>query len=82
MLAVVDETLANLWVMLEQRRRAIANEKIDGRPGHRAPEVTEQRRCQHDVAQSAQLHEKHLARLRNAGRHSGSRHSFAYCTNA
>jgi hypothetical protein len=68
--------------MLEQRRRAIANENIDGRRGERAPEVVEQRRRQHDVAESAQLHEKHLARWRDAGRHSGSRHSFAYCTNA
>ena len=83
MLAIVDEPVTNERMVLEERCRAIAHEEIDWRVGKCASEIFEQRRGQHDVAEASQLDEENLTRMQDAGRlHSGSRHSFAYCTNA
>ena len=83
MLAIVDEPLTNERVVLEEWCRAIAHEEIGWRVGKCASEIFQQRRRQHDVAEASQLHEENLTRMQDAGRiHSGSRHSFAYWTNA
>jgi hypothetical protein len=82
-LAIVHEPLANEWVVLQERGRAIPNQKVDGRLGKGAAKILEQCRRQHHVTQASQLNEEHLTRSRDARRlHSGSRHSFAYCTKA
>ena len=83
MLAIIDEPLANERVMLEERGGAVADEKIHRRVRKRAPQILEQRGREYDIAEASQLHEQDLARMRDARRlHSGSRHSFAYCTKA
>lgn len=83
MLAIVDEPVPDERMVLEERCRAIAHEEVDRRVGKCAAEIFEQRRGQHDVAEAPQLDEEDLTRMQDAGRlHSGSRHSFAYWTNA
>ena len=83
MRSVIHEPLANERVMLEKRRGPVANEEVHPGVRKRAPKILEQRGRQHDVAESPQLNEEDLTRMGDAGRlHSGSRHSFAYCTNA
>jgi len=80
---IVDDETINERVMLEQRRRSVAHEKIDWCPRKRATEVLQQRRRQRDIAKSSQLHDQHTARMDDGRRlHSALRQSLAYCTNA
>ena len=81
--SIVDDSLADELVMVEQRRGAIPDEEVDRRVRERAPQILEQRGRQHDVAEASQLDYEDLTRMRDAGRlHSGLRHSLAYCTKA
>jgi len=83
MLAIVNEARPDERMVLEKRSRAIADEKVDLRVRKGTSKVLEQRGREHDVAEPPQLHDEDLTRMRDTRRrHSGSRHSFAYCTNA
>jgi hypothetical protein len=83
MRAIVHEALPNQRMMLEQRCRAIPDEEVNRRVRKSATKILEQCRRQYDVPEASQLNEQNLPWVCNAGRlHSGSRHSFAYCTNA
>jgi hypothetical protein len=81
--AIIDEPLVDERVMVEQRSGAIPHEKVHGRVRECAAQIVQQRRRQHDVAETSKLCDENAARMRDARRlHSDSRHSFAYCVKA
>lgn len=83
MRAIIDDPLADQRMMVEEWCGAIADEEVNGRVRKCAVKILEECRRQYHVAKASQLHDQDLTRVRNAGRlHSGSRHSFAYCTKA
>jgi hypothetical protein len=83
MLTIIDESLVDQRVMVEQRSGAIPNEKVRGRVWECTAQIVQQRGRQHHVAETSKLCDENAARMRDARRlHSGSRHTFAYCVKA
>jgi hypothetical protein len=79
MRAIVDEPIVNERVMLEERRRTIADQEIHRRLRKGAPQILEQCGRQYDVTETPELHDEHATRRRGRRRlHSVLRHSFAY----
>lgn len=83
MITIVEQSLIDVRVTIEQTRGAAFNEKIDGSSWKCAPQIGEERRRQHHIAQAPQLHDENAPGIAHPRRfHRDDRHSFAYCTNA
>jgi hypothetical protein len=72
-IAGVHETLVNEGMMLQERRCAIADEKVDRRIRKRVAEVLEQRRSQHDIAEASELDDEYATRRRALLQHEAGR---------